>query len=127
MINLKDYKKNGYVLLENFIDKDAIDKIRNEAKHIFCIQLKRLGIINDFNISEEEFEKGLYELFKKDFQLLMYCGKQLQHMISLHRLSLDEKITNTLKELGLAMINSVTKGYEKQILEVKDILALSKE
>jgi uncharacterized protein YbjT (DUF2867 family) len=33
----------------------------------------------------------------------------------------------TLKELGLAMINSVTKGYEKQTLEVKDILALSKE
>ena len=33
----------------------------------------------------------------------------------------------TLKELGMAMINSATKGYEKQILEVKDILALSKE
>jgi hypothetical protein len=33
----------------------------------------------------------------------------------------------SLKELGLAMINAVTKGYEKQILEVKDILALSKK
>ena len=33
----------------------------------------------------------------------------------------------TLKELGIAMINSVTKGYDKQILEVKDILALSKK
>ena len=33
----------------------------------------------------------------------------------------------TLKELGMAMINSATKGYEKQILEIKDILALSKE
>ena len=102
MININDYKKNGYVLLENFIDKDVIDTIRHEAKHIFCIQLKRLGIINDFNISEVEFEKALYELFHKDFQLLMYCGKQLQHMISLHRLSLDKKITSTLKELGLS-------------------------
>lgn len=35
--------------------------------------------------------------------------------------------SSTLSELGKAMINSVTKGYEKQILEVKDILALSKE
>jgi uncharacterized protein YbjT (DUF2867 family) len=34
---------------------------------------------------------------------------------------------STLKELGLAMINSVTKGYEKQILEVPDIIKLSKE
>ncbi|MES1220202.1 MAG: NAD-dependent epimerase/dehydratase family protein [Bacteroidota bacterium] len=33
----------------------------------------------------------------------------------------------TLKQLGVAMINAATKGYEKQILEVKDILALSKK
>lgn len=33
----------------------------------------------------------------------------------------------TLKQVGLAMINTVTKGYEKQILEVKDIIALSKK
>jgi uncharacterized protein YbjT (DUF2867 family) len=34
---------------------------------------------------------------------------------------------STLKELGLAMINSVAKGYEKQILEVKDIVALARQ
>jgi hypothetical protein len=32
----------------------------------------------------------------------------------------------SLNELGQAMINSVTMGYEKQILEVKDILALNR-
>lgn len=32
---------------------------------------------------------------------------------------------STLAELGLAMIHSVTKGYEKQILEVKDIIRLA--
>jgi len=32
----------------------------------------------------------------------------------------------TLRELGLAMIYAATKGYNKQILEVKDIVALSK-
>jgi hypothetical protein len=32
----------------------------------------------------------------------------------------------TLKELGIAMIRSVTKGYKKQVLEVTDILVLSK-
>lgn len=32
----------------------------------------------------------------------------------------------SLKELGNAMINTVNKGYEKHILEVKDIVALSK-
>lgn len=33
---------------------------------------------------------------------------------------------STLKELGLAMINSVIAGYEKHVLEVKDIKLLSK-
>lgn len=33
----------------------------------------------------------------------------------------------TLKELGLAMINAVTNGYKKQVLEVPDIIALSRE
>jgi uncharacterized protein YbjT (DUF2867 family) len=37
------------------------------------------------------------------------------------------KVVSTLKELGLAMINSVTSGYEKQVLEVRDIVKLSKE
>jgi len=31
----------------------------------------------------------------------------------------------TLKQLGLAMINAVTKGYEKNVIEVKDIKILS--
>jgi len=34
---------------------------------------------------------------------------------------------STLKELGLAMINSVIKRYEKPVLEVKDIVELSKQ
>jgi uncharacterized protein YbjT (DUF2867 family) len=37
------------------------------------------------------------------------------------------KFVSTLKELGLAMINSVLLGYEKDIIEVKDILILSKK
>ncbi len=35
--------------------------------------------------------------------------------------------SSTLKEVGLAMINSVTIGYEKPILEVKDIKQLAKK
>lgn len=34
---------------------------------------------------------------------------------------------STLKELALAMINSVRVGYEKSVLEVKDIVSLAKQ
>lgn len=36
------------------------------------------------------------------------------------------KFVSTLEELGLAMINSVSKGYEKPVLEVTDIIELAK-
>lgn len=36
------------------------------------------------------------------------------------------KYVSTLKEMGLAMINAVLKGYEKQVLEVRDIVVLAK-
>jgi hypothetical protein len=35
------------------------------------------------------------------------------------------KYISTLQELGLAMINAVRKGYEKPVLEVKDIVKLA--
>ncbi|MEO6489706.1 MAG: NAD-dependent epimerase/dehydratase family protein [Ferruginibacter sp.] len=52
--------------------------------------------------------------------------KYLGWLIPLIRL-VAPKYISTLKELGLAMINSVTQGYDKNVLEVKDIIALSKK
>lgn len=40
---------------------------------------------------------------------------------------LSSSAVSTLKELGIAMINAADKGYEKQILEVKEIVALAKK
>jgi hypothetical protein len=33
---------------------------------------------------------------------------------------------STLREVGLAMINSVLKGYPQQVLEIRDINSLAK-
>ena len=50
----------------------------------------------------------------------------LKFLYPLFRLTIPKYIS-TLKELGLAMINSIIIGYEKQILEVPDIVKLSKK
>jgi hypothetical protein len=52
--------------------------------------------------------------------------KYLGWLIPVIRL-FSRKAIVKLKELGLAMITAVTKGYEKQIIEVKDIHALVKQ
>jgi uncharacterized protein YbjT (DUF2867 family) len=41
-------------------------------------------------------------------------------------LRLAPKYVCTLREVGLAMINAVTKGYDKPVLEVKDMVKLAK-
>ena len=101
MIDRQQYKKSGFLLLRSFIDANELDTVRNEARMIFMMQMKRNNLINSFEISEEEFETNLYALFKKDIQQIIYCGKQAQHLLSLHRLSLNQKILDVLNELGL--------------------------
>ena len=71
------------------------------------------------------FRPGVLQATKGLKNTLSYY-KYFAWLLPLVRL-LAPKHISTLKELGLAMINSATKGYEKQILEVKDILVLSKE
>jgi len=39
----------------------------------------------------------------------------------------SNKYASTLSEVGRAMINSATRGYEKQILEVEDIIESAKK
>ncbi|HET6724074.1 MAG TPA: epimerase, partial [Chitinophagaceae bacterium] len=51
--------------------------------------------------------------------------KWLSWMIPIVKTIAPQSIV-TLKQIGDAMINATTKGYEKKILEVKDIIALSK-
>ena len=41
--------------------------------------------------------------------------------------ALFPRFVSTLKEVAIAMINSVTYGYEKPVLEVEDIIRLSKK
>jgi hypothetical protein len=46
-------------------------------------------------------------------------------LYSLLRVLLPNQVM-TMREMGLAMINSVLKGYPKQILEIKDIKSLAR-
>jgi hypothetical protein len=66
---------------------------------------------------------------------IIKATKGLKHILPLYKWMswmlpiiniISPKSIVTLKQIGDAMINAVLKGYEKNILEVKDIIALSK-
>lgn len=109
MIDPTAYRENGYVLVKGFFPREAIVQIRNEAKEIFIAQMRRHGIVQGDALSENAFEGGMFRLFETDLATFVNCGKQAQHLISLHRLSLSEPVVEALKFLGLAFPNVSTR------------------
>lgn len=98
---LTAYNKNGYYLYKSFFNVAEIKNIKEEVQSIFINQMLEKGIIDSTNISEQKYEEAIVILFNEHFDTYINCGKQAQHLISLHRLSLNDKLVAKLKELGM--------------------------
>ena len=98
---IDQYNKDGYFLYKKFFNPLEVIKIKIEAQNIFINQMLEKKIINSTSITDDEFENGIVELFNKHFDTYINCGKQAQHLINLHRISLNENLVNKLKEFGL--------------------------
>ena len=109
MIDIQSYKENGYLLLKGFFDHGEIDRVRDGAKRIFISQMQRCGLVHSADLSERQFEQGMFDLFGADLQAFTNCGKHAQHLIALHRLSLDDRIVAVLTQLGLQLPNISTR------------------
>jgi phytanoyl-CoA hydroxylase len=108
-MNPDEYRERGFLLARGFFEAAEIDRIRNEAKEIFQMQMIRLGVTPAGPLTEAEFNRGMVALFEDHLQVFVNCGKQVQHLISLHRLSLDERIISVLRTLGLSFPNVSTR------------------
>lgn len=108
---LKFYKKNGYLHLKQVFQKNEIQTVLYDAKKIFHLQFIDKGYTADKDLPENDaaFNEMMYRLFEDDLQAFSNCGKQAQHLISLHRLSLDEKLIEIIREAGLNFPNISTR------------------
>jgi phytanoyl-CoA hydroxylase len=98
------YTKNGYILCKNFFQMREVETILRDAKNIFFRQFVEKQYTNAKvleEISDSAFDKFLYQLFEEDLVCISNCGKQAQHLISLHALSLHKKIIELLHHIGL--------------------------
>src|SRR5436305_2770086 len=86
------YKKNGYFLFKEFFKVNDVSNIKEQTQKIFINQMFDKGTITSKDITEDEFETAIVALFNSHFETFANCGKQAQHLINLHRLSLDEKL-----------------------------------
>lgn len=122
----KEFWENGYILLKGLFEKEPIEQIHLEAKDVIKRQLVSTGLLGSRNelISETEFNLLFFKLFEKHPERVISSGKHIQHMISLHRISLDQKIEEKLKELGLGFPNICTRPmlfFNAKQLAKKDV------
>ena len=102
MIDINQYVEYGYVHIKGFFDKENVSKVRKDAKKIFkfLILKEKLSSISDLE-DENKFNESLYKLFDINLEAIINGGKQIQHLISLHELSLNRDLIDLLQAVGL--------------------------
>ena len=103
------FNENGFALLKGFFNGDEIEAIRLQAKAVFFAQMKQNKIVTTMPDTEAAFDRAMFKLFESNLDTFINCGKQVQHLISLHRLSLDERIMQELQAIGLSFPNISTR------------------
>ena len=103
-LEIEFYKKNGYLFLKDFFQKEVVASILKDAKNIFLKQFIKKGYTNIItldDINDASFNDMIYRLFVDDLECLSNCGKQAQHLISLHSLSISNQVVELLNAVGL--------------------------
>jgi hypothetical protein len=103
--SMTDSSEKGRMMWARVKGKTENDLMRMAFKKVYCF---RPGFMQP--LAEQKNVKGFYRLIGKLHPFLnLFFPNQI----------------STMHQVGKAMINSVLKGSDKQILEVKDINALS--
>ncbi len=121
-----EFWKNGFFIAKGFFDPEKIIVIQHKAKFFFKQQFVEVGLLDNIseNIENEDFNQILFEFFEKFPERVVSTGKHIQHMIDLHRISLDSKIENSLKEIGQITPNICTRPvlfFNSKKLAKKDV------
>ena len=101
---LQNYREKGFILIRNFFDKKETDNILEEVKRVFAIQIHLFSSISVEEIIKKEescFAELLFDLFKNHFDAFTNCSKQVQHLVSLHKFGVQNKLLEVLNGLGL--------------------------
>ncbi len=105
MVDAARYREQGSLLIPELFTREEMDALRADAWSVFRRQLERRGYVGAGVVSEQELTSALAAYFTEHTAEFANCGKQIQHLISLHRLSLDTRVTGVIAALGLEAPN----------------------
>ena len=103
------YREQGFIYLPAYLHADIVTGVRREARQVFIRQLETRGLLPQINPTEREIDDGMARLFTENLPVFMNCGKQAQHLVSLHRLGLDERLLDLARQVGVQWPNICTR------------------
>jgi phytanoyl-CoA hydroxylase len=98
----EQFKRDGYLVMRNFLTATELAEILNEAKKVFATQIKQvLGRSVDL-LDNDAFDEAMFAFFEKDFERFVHTGKTVQHQIAMHRLGTDERFVRLMHQIGIS-------------------------
>lgn len=122
--DLDRYRQDGFVVVRRVFAPDEVDAVLKDAQAVFRRQFAAHDIPLPEPTTPPLFLDAMERLFQADMQAFVNAGKQCQHLISLHRLSLDERILLLLRGLRLTDPNISTRPvlyFNHQRLAKKEV------
>lgn len=102
------YKKNGYVVLKDVICSDEIQTVISEVHQLFIEQLNYLGVgyVNEQN--DNALLKNMERLFSYDLERYKATLRQVNKLVSVHKVLTSNTIISFVKALGLKVLSFPT-------------------
>lgn len=100
-IDKHTFNKDGFVLLPSLFSRHEVEQVRQDAKDVFIRQMMSHGTLAVSTPTEAEFESALYRFFTEEQAAFINCGKHIQHLVSLHRLGVDERVLELMRAYGM--------------------------
>lgn len=106
---IEAYRQQGLLHLEAFLPRAEVAALHLEARDVFVRQLRHRKMLHSQWPSDFEIEDGMARLFAEDLPVFMNCGKQAQHLVSLHRMGLAQGMIDVVQDLGVQWPNISTR------------------
>lgn len=92
------FERDGFVVVPEFFDRRRIRELVDDVKRVFFVREHREDVAD---IDAAALDARLAELFTHDFATYHGAAKLCNHLLSLYRLGVDERLDGILQRLGL--------------------------
>ena len=98
--HIKEYNKNGVVVIKSILDRSLLEDIKLEVQNIFVKAFLKNNILFDLK-DENSFNMAIYKLFEISFNDFLGCAKAAQHILNMSNFASSSIIKEILNKLGL--------------------------